>query len=270
MSLVKPITSGVAVIVPYYKAGKFASDLVKSLATQTYPPDEIVIVDDGNGDGVDELIHWCAIHKLTPKMLHTEGRVGPACARNFGLDATSCRYVAFLDADDVWLPAVLAELMRAVADSISGLACGSPYYFVENRKVNYSSLPEQIGLDLLLQTNPIVVPMVLIDRGRVGQVRFENCGHEDYRLWLRLTREYGPFFCVNKQLVGIRRVPGSVSSNKRRAAYWHWQALRDLSGLSLPSRCVLFALYALNASYRRKVNIYKPILLPGWLLKKLR
>lgn len=257
---------GVAVIVPFYRAGRFAADLAKSLGRQSRLPDEVVVVDDGNGEGIDELRSQLANYGISPIIIVTEGRQGPAKARNAGLAATRCQYVVFHDADDLWVPDALQQVVEHTVIYSAPLVCGTPYYFDENGVINTTDLPPLIGFDLLLQTNPIPMSMVFIDRGVVGDILFENCGHEDYRLWLRLAKEYGGFHCVDALLVGMRRTPGSVSSNKQRSAKWHWNALRDVARIGLLARSLLFVMYAINAIDRRRAGVHHPILLPAWLL----
>ena len=94
----------VSVITPAYDAAEFLPDALRSVQTQTLSDWEHILVDDGSTDGSLELIQEAAAADPRIRLLRTQGRSGPARARNQGLECASGKYAAFLDADDLWLP----------------------------------------------------------------------------------------------------------------------------------------------------------------------
>jgi glycosyltransferase involved in cell wall biosynthesis/SAM-dependent methyltransferase len=102
----------VSVIIPCFNLGTYLDEAVQSVLDQTYQDFEIVIVDDGSDDPATR--HMLASYRrpLT-RIVRTENR-GLASARNTGLEASSGRFVSFLDADDILEPAFLELAVAAL------------------------------------------------------------------------------------------------------------------------------------------------------------
>lgn len=99
----QPIT--ISVIVPAYNVQEHIGRAIESILAQTHQPDEIIVVDDGSTDGTAEKIKEFG-NKVT--YIH-QANAGPGAARNTGIKAAGCDWVAFLDADDEWLPEYLQK-----------------------------------------------------------------------------------------------------------------------------------------------------------------
>ena len=102
----------VAVVMPAWNAAQFIEEALHSILDQTVPPATIVVVDDGSTD--DTAARAAAVH---PCVSVVRGEhVGVGTARTAGVALTTTEFVAFLDADDVWLPRKL-ELQLAMMDA---------------------------------------------------------------------------------------------------------------------------------------------------------
>jgi glycosyltransferase involved in cell wall biosynthesis len=95
----------VSVIIPVYNGERYLAAAIKSVLEQTLPAAEIIIVDDGSTDGSAEIARR---HGTSLRYLR-QANQGPATARNVGVNAAQCEMMAFLDADDLWLPRKLAK-----------------------------------------------------------------------------------------------------------------------------------------------------------------
>lgn len=94
----------ISVIIPAYNSAACIQRAVRSVLEQTRPADEIIIVDDGSADNTAD-----AIAAFEPAVrLIRQDNAGASVARNTGIQAASGDWVAFLDADDEWLPKKLA------------------------------------------------------------------------------------------------------------------------------------------------------------------
>ena len=96
----------VSVIIPVYNAEKYVEDAVKSVLSQTYENIEILIIDDGSPDKSIEICERFKNPKV--KIIRQKNR-GLAGARNTGIRHAQGDYLAFLDADDMWLPEKLEK-----------------------------------------------------------------------------------------------------------------------------------------------------------------
>jgi glycosyltransferase involved in cell wall biosynthesis len=93
----------ISVVIPAYNAAATIERTVRSVLAQTRPADEIIIVDDGSGDDTAQIagrIDNCI-------QVIRQANAGSSVARNRGIEAASGDWIAFLDADDEWLPAKL-------------------------------------------------------------------------------------------------------------------------------------------------------------------
>ena len=101
----------VSVVIPLYNKAEAVETTLKSVLRQTRPPDEVVIVDDGSTDGSVRVIERVLEAEATtiPVRLIRQENAGVSVARNRGAEEARFDYIAFLDADDEWLPECLAE-----------------------------------------------------------------------------------------------------------------------------------------------------------------
>ncbi|MBE9125525.1 MULTISPECIES: glycosyltransferase family A protein [unclassified Coleofasciculus] len=111
----------VSVIIPFYNSDRYLAQAIESVVAQTYQPVEIIVIDDGSTDNsadvakrFGEAVHYCY-----------QTNSGTAAARNHGIELAQGNFLAFLDADDLWMPDKLERQMAAFAshpelDIVSG------------------------------------------------------------------------------------------------------------------------------------------------------
>jgi glycosyltransferase involved in cell wall biosynthesis len=90
----------ISCIIPVFNGERYLGQALDSILAQTYRPIEMIVVDDGSTDGTRQLV---ASYGDSVRYLW-QSNAGPPRARNFGLSAAEGEFVAFLDADDLWLP----------------------------------------------------------------------------------------------------------------------------------------------------------------------
>ncbi|MCD6393437.1 MAG: glycosyltransferase family 2 protein, partial [Planctomycetes bacterium] len=107
----------ISVVIPAFNAEEYIGRAIDSVLAQTRQPDEIIVVDDGSTDNTAEVIK-----PYSPKVhyIHQENG-GASVARNTGIEAATGQWLAFLDADDEWLPEKLSmqiEHLRCNSDLV--------------------------------------------------------------------------------------------------------------------------------------------------------
>ena len=90
----------VSVVIPAYNAEKHIARAIESVLVQTRPADEVIVIDDGSSDGTAEVIRSFGDKVI----LIQQENAGASVARNAGIKAATGDWIAFLDADDEWLP----------------------------------------------------------------------------------------------------------------------------------------------------------------------
>lgn len=110
----------ISVVIPAYNAGRFVGEAIESVLTQSLPPDEIIVVDDGSEDETAVVVR-----KMPSVTYHYQANAGQAAARNAGLALAKCDLVAFLDADDLMKPSRLkAQFDYLTAHPDVDMVCG--------------------------------------------------------------------------------------------------------------------------------------------------
>ena len=107
----------VSVIIPVYNGAIHLQDTLASALAQSYPPCEILVVDDGSTDESAAVIQHMAATSIIPIRYSHQANQGPGAARNAGIARASGGLIALLDQDDLWLPEKLARQVSALRQS---------------------------------------------------------------------------------------------------------------------------------------------------------
>lgn len=99
----------VSVIIPTYNFGNYVLEAIDSVTKQTYEDLELIVVDDGSTDHTSQVLEQAKDSRLVKIRIKNSG---VSAARNTGLEAARGKYIAFLDADDRWLPTKLEKQIR--------------------------------------------------------------------------------------------------------------------------------------------------------------
>lgn len=216
----------VSIISPAYNASRTIDAAIRSVLAQTHVTWEMLIADDGSKDDTVAKVKDWAQQDARIKLFINAQNMGPARTRNRLIREAQGRYIAFLDTDDEWLPPKLEEQLALMAQSGAGICCSGYRRRFTDKTIDLIP-PSRLTYRDLLKSNQIPMLCAVIDRNQHPVIEFAIKGHEDYQLWLDLTRGGGECRCVQKILaIYSAGNAGSVSSNKRRAARWHWDILR--------------------------------------------
>lgn len=217
----------VSIISPAYNASTTIEATIRSVLAQSYSDWEMLIADDGSSDDTLARIQPYTSDKRI-RCFKNEQNIGSASTRNRLLQEAQGRYVAFLDADDEWLPTKLEEQLSLMQTTKIGLCCsGYTRRFADSNTKTIDIIPPaMIKYQDLLQSNLIPMLTAIVDREQHGNIQFAIKPYEDYQLWLDLTRQNHVCVSVQKILAVYHAGnPQSVSGNKLRAATWHWSIM---------------------------------------------
>ncbi|MBB3464406.1 glycosyltransferase family 2 protein [Rhizobium sp. BK377] len=218
----------VSVVIPAFNASAYIGRTLRSAMRQTYAALEIIVVNDGSTDDTPKLVKNIAMSDSRIRLLSTPNS-GVAAARNTGIEASSGRFVAFLDADDLWHPTKIEKQVNAltrlsfhwaavytlhyiineddeiICPSSSNVARG--YIYARHLNVKYIGN----GSALLVRRNA-ALSIGGFDRSYAA-AGIGGC--EDLDFELKLASRYF-IEVVPERLVGYRKHPGSMSSDHLR------------------------------------------------------
>lgn len=223
----------VSVILPVYNASAYIRRTVESVYAQTYPRWEIVaVVDPGTSDDSEEILQELARADQRLRLFRGNG-FGVAPTRNLSIQQARGRYLSFLDADDLWMPAKLERQISWMREREADFSA------TQFRRIDQSGMrigrlieiPRRISRDRLLKQNFLCCSSVMIDRSRVKDVSFEPIGCEDYALWMRLLQRGHEGFGIPEDLVRYRIVENSRGASKFKTARESWDIIRANTGL---------------------------------------
>ena len=194
----------VSVVIPVYNRSELVGRAIRSVLAQTWVDFEVIVVDDASDDGTPERIRDEFGEQV--RLLVQERNRGVSAARNCGVSAGCGEWMAFLDADDEWLPEKLAKQLAALR--ASGLAvCHTDEIWIRNGvRVNPPKQYRKQGGDIFAQALQVccMCPSSLVIRRDllrdVGMFDEELPVCEDYDLFLRLTARH-QVACVDEKLV---------------------------------------------------------------------
>lgn len=206
--------SRVSAIIPVHNGSATIARAIESVFAQHAQNFETIVVDDGSTDDTRRILDK---YGNRIRVIHLR-RGGPALARNAGVAASREEYVAFLDADDEWLPGFLEKATSALEGSPDSVLAFSDILPVDHRGTPVAHFDRAGELrraptmsEMLTRWWPILTSAVVMSR-RVFQLcggfpaEFTAAGYEDSWLWLR-AREHGGFKYIHEPLVVYRMTP---------------------------------------------------------------
>jgi teichuronic acid biosynthesis glycosyltransferase TuaG len=241
-----------SIVTPVWNGEATLGQTVASVQAQTFPDWEMLLVDDGSTDGSRALAARIAAADPRIRVLVQGAKTGAAAARNRAIRESRGRFIAFLDADDLWRP-------EKLACQVPVLRAGRPLVFAAYRRIAADGRPlvivrppAQVSRADLLKGNVIGCLTAVYDSAALGRVEMPPIARrQDYGLWLELLRRTPYAYGLPEVLADYRVRPGSLSADKRAAARATWALYREVEGLPRLRSAWYFAHYALGATAKR-------------------
>jgi lipopolysaccharide exporter len=219
----------VSAVITAYNSEAYIAQAIQSVLKQTRAVDEIVVIDDGSSDHTRQVVAEFANQGI--KYIQQENK-GAGGARNRGIRETSGEFIAFLDADDIWLEdKTTLQLEYLNEHPQAALVSGFAHWWnMAKDRVRISGrVPRNMGIlrREILVHNVLGNPsMAMVRRSALADVGLFNEGirwGQDWELWMRLVEKYDAG--VIPQPVTIYRWHQDNLSNtrgwERLLSYWH-------------------------------------------------
>jgi len=221
----------VSIITPTYNSENFIIITINSIISQTFTNWELLITDDCSTDSTWGIINDFAKKDTRIKVFQLKKNSGAGIARNNSIERASGRFVAFCDSDDIWIPEKLEKQIKYLQEN------DLPFTFSSYQKINefgekggIVTVPSILSYNNLLKTCPIGCLTAIYDTKKIGKVYMpEIRKRQDYGLWLKIFKIIDSTKSMNEVLGYYRERKNSVSSNKFKAAKYHYKVLREVA-----------------------------------------
>ena len=245
----------VSIVIPVHNAEKYLEQTVDSVLQQSYGDYELILVEDGSTDGSAELIRRLAKKDKRIRTI-TNGEPHGAChARNKGIQAAKGRYLAYLDADDLWHKEKLKRTLRFLKKEDASFVFTNYEFGDENAKGTGKvvHVPSSLDYKHALTRTVIFTSTVMLDMKKLGKriILMPDIPSEDTACWWQILKSGVSARGLNANLVTYRRPANSLSSNKVEAIRRIWKLYRQQEGLNVFVSFFCLCGWAWRATARR-------------------
>lgn len=198
----------ISVVIPCYNAAAFLRATIESILGQTQPVLEVIVVDDGSTDDSANIAESFG----PPVRVIRQPNQGESAARNRGIEAAGGDWVAFLDADDLWLPTKVELQAEAIRSAPADVVCvtGDFLLFGEGQEERLCSLPARYDaphpLREMLVGFTVHIDCAVVRRAAALRTPFpESILHAEDVIFFVLLRSQGRFLRIPEPLARYRR-----------------------------------------------------------------
>ena len=250
-------TPKVSIITPVFNAARFLPRLFASVKQQYGFEYEHILVDDCSSDDSLQIMRaYAECNKSTVVIASPENR-GPVIARNLAISAARGKYLAFLDADDYWLPDKLYVQTQFMEESGAAISFSDYRFISEDGTYVGRRLrgPSSISWSSHHMTRYLGCLTIMINADRCPDFMFPDISPsvraEDFLAWAKLIEREGPALRCKHDLARYAVVRHSRSSGAYKAAKSVWLLYREIERLSFIRSTIYFGIYAIFAAYKR-------------------
>ena len=244
----------VSVIIPVFNAERFLRETIQSVLDQTYINWELILVNDCSTDG-SELVARQFLEDERIKWINLKDNSGVAMARNKGVKLARGRFVAFLDADDLFVRDKLKKQVEFMLEKDCAFSFTSYEFADADGKPNGKKVivPPSITHRQALKNTTIFTSTVMLDIYKISKedIEMPNIPSEDTATWWKILEKVPCGYGMSDIYSYYRRSVGTLSSNKIEAVRRIWNLYRNVERMNMAQSAYCFCFWAFNAVRRR-------------------
>jgi teichuronic acid biosynthesis glycosyltransferase TuaG len=240
----------VSIIMPAFNAANTIEKSIESVLNQTYKDWELIVINDGSTDNTNKIVKKLIKKEKRIRLITPKKNIGCTLARDEGIKSSNGRWIAFLDADDLWLPKKL-EIQIAFHKKNKVTLSYTQYRRIDKfgHLGRIIKSPNKVTYKELLKSNVIANSSALIDRRNISTKKIlmgYKIHFDDYARWLNITREHGSAMSLGIPLMLYFYNTHTDSGNKIKSFLRTWLIYRVSQKLSLLESLYYITHYALN------------------------
>ena len=205
----------VSVIIPYYRKKQYISRALKSVTNQTYKKLEIIIIYDDSNKSDLKFIKYISSKDKRIKIYVNKKNLGAGLSRNVGIKKSKGKYIAFLDADDLWYKNKIDHQIKFMIKK--GISFSHTSYSIINKQniiISKRYAKDFLSFKDLIKSCDIGLSTVMIKKSHLFRNKFPNLKtKEDFVLWLKLLSKNVKIYGIDKNLVLWSKIENSLSSS---------------------------------------------------------
>ena len=245
----------VSVIMPSFNSSKHILEAVYSVLNQSYSNLELLIIDAGSTDGTVELIKQFSAEDGRVVYIGNVDDEGPAQARQVGIQNSDGDYIAFLDADDYWLPDKVEKQLNFMQGNgiMFSYTC---YRSIDENGTNLSCpilMRDSYNLKQALVDRGIGTLTIMIEKSLLTNdiIQSRSDFAEDYLWWLLILNNGHIAKHLNIDSARYRKRNNSRSKNRIAHQLSLWKIYRGHIQLKLMTAFVYYLVYIINVSFSK-------------------
>lgn len=242
----------VSIIMPTYNCGRFIREAIDSVLAQTYTAWELLIVDDCSTDETEAVVAAYSDPRI--RYWRNESNQGAAITRNRALREVRGKYIAFLDADDTWMPKKLEKQVTFMVQN------GYAFTYHEYMEIDESSKPLGVYVSGKRHIRPFDMNAccwpgcltVMYDRSVIGDIQINNIRkNNDSLMWLSII-EKADCYLLPENLALYRRRAGSITPpSVWQKIRWHYVLFRQGAGMNPIASAFWMCANIIGNSYKK-------------------
>lgn len=247
----KPLVS---IITPAYNVEKYVDETINSVLKQTYKNWELIIIDDCSKDLTYKKIEKYLKIDNRIKLYKNNENKGVSFTRNRAIDLSVGKYIAFLDADDLWDEKKLEKQIEFMEKNQVLLS------YTGYRKINEDGtirgsikVPLKLDYNELLKNCLIGFLTSIYNQKIIGKQYFKNIKSEDYIYWLEMIKKVKLAQGLEENLASYRVLQNSRSSNKIDIIKHHWRIYYSIEKLGVITSIKYYLIYLYRGIKRYKI-----------------
>ncbi len=247
----------VSIITPLYNGERFVAQTIESVLAQSYPHWEMIIINDGSKDNSEAIVK-AYTEKDSRIKLFSQQNAGSAAARNNGIRRAEGRYIALLDADDLWDSNFLESQLALMQKTNAQLVYASHRRIDENnneclKPFLVSGTTDYYGL---LKTCSISCLTGLYDSKEFGKMYLREdlkSLRDDFVFWLSILKKVKVAYANPEVIASYRILGNSTSRNKKKVIKPQFRVYYEIEKLGLVKSIYYLISWAINGylKYRK-------------------
>lgn len=250
----------VSIITPSYNAEKLIGRTIQSVLDQTYVNWEMIVIDDCSKDATRTVVSDLAAKDSRIRLVPLDSNHGaPAAPRNIGVKQATGRWIAFLDADDIWHPRKLELQVAALEAANATFSCTQMVDFYDDKTIVFGQVEgcdvQRVAFAQQQVKGRIPTSSVMLDKQLMldhpfnVDIRYKAV--EDYHCWLRILSGATTCLKLRHPLLHYRRIAGQISGSKRYMLERMFMLHREFPGGSLAKATLFTLTHAMGGFYYR-------------------